>query len=971
MATTRASSTRPDQVTWDRSMTPMLDFQLASANAHFGLQSLPLSRSHWDMPNAPRTLPTQPEPVPATVPKDIALTVRRERELLDAAGPVTYTPATHRVSKAKKGKRVHLCQFPGCNKIFTRAEHRRRHELNHNPQASFVCSVEGCGKGFHRNDLLARHMEKHNDPQPRQPRASPRRRKNSHTSTVSGRTASNPPPISDPRLTPVSLSVSSATSSIAPPASVAPTYGGNFTPSFWDQASRPLEKPQPVPQTPYTHIDELVPFPSPGSSRPSPPNSSPFQLPSQFPEAVFAQQLTSSPPLIASTFPEWTSLEAVVSQHPQMMLPTVPTTAAPFEANVPQTVGEPSLIYSTPHRKVVDGSPAVPVPLSSLDGVEWFALRRELAAAPGVISGNGGMAIIDLAKWQDCLECYWLYFHPLFPIVHRASFFATKPSPLMTGAMVAIGSQYDQRPNSKEYSLALLEACQKILSKRAPITSRSRTSDIQAVFLLEMLSKYRSRRADIKISHRLRSLYGSFIQDGHWASQNPLAAYHSLPPNPSIEDLRNANKFWAEHETRRRVLQAAFILEVQQSLFFQQPLATFLRSNSEPTIRDYRISEKVDLPFPCSADLWECSDITQWVKLANDYEAMLLSGARDRVIQSASFPTIDVDPFQASLIFCQTLPNTNDLEDAMEVFVKKITEKPASDGSGGVSHTGPSYIRFMYHVLLAAKHVPVQALLTVSGESWLFSRKVSEAEFRASTEKMQAWISNQAEAKRALWHAINALQYAIEADDPNLPIQARRQMSTDQQANTQIPTNYPNSRCPSDGTHDNPPAITDTSATSPRFFTSPLTMLQANWALYICTLICQTYENSIPSSSDPQSSISVHQYITTFLSSYSSLQNFLDCTTVPTHHDLRPVLEHIRAIIARNSSGSLSGAGLLNEAGRVLMRLIEGGRQQGQQQQPQPQQRQQQARDLQHFYQHRHQHTHTHQHQHQQAWEFY
>src|SRR5271155_4888245 len=31
--------------------------------------------------------------------------------------PLTYTPTTHRVSKAKKGKRVHACEHPGCNKV--------------------------------------------------------------------------------------------------------------------------------------------------------------------------------------------------------------------------------------------------------------------------------------------------------------------------------------------------------------------------------------------------------------------------------------------------------------------------------------------------------------------------------------------------------------------------------------------------------------------------------------------------------------------------------------------------------------------------------------------------------------------------------------------------------------------------------------------------------------------------------------
>ncbi|KAL8717937.1 MAG: hypothetical protein Q9225_004870 [Loekoesia sp. 1 TL-2023] len=40
-------------------------------------------------------------------------------------GEVTYTPTTHRISKAKKGKKVHYCEFPGCNKVFTRAEHRK------------------------------------------------------------------------------------------------------------------------------------------------------------------------------------------------------------------------------------------------------------------------------------------------------------------------------------------------------------------------------------------------------------------------------------------------------------------------------------------------------------------------------------------------------------------------------------------------------------------------------------------------------------------------------------------------------------------------------------------------------------------------------------------------------------------------------------------------------------------------------
>ncbi|KAG2418127.1 hypothetical protein HFD88_001228 [Aspergillus terreus] len=87
--------------------------------------------------------------------------MRRTSASAEIPLPITYTPTTHRISKAKKGKRVHACEFPGCTKVFTRAEHRRRHELNHNPEACFRCTYPSCKKAFHRPDLLSRHMERH------------------------------------------------------------------------------------------------------------------------------------------------------------------------------------------------------------------------------------------------------------------------------------------------------------------------------------------------------------------------------------------------------------------------------------------------------------------------------------------------------------------------------------------------------------------------------------------------------------------------------------------------------------------------------------------------------------------------------------------------------------------------------------------------------------------------------------------
>lgn len=40
-------------------------------------------------------------------------------EATGAAHEITYTPTTHRISKAKKGKKVHACEYPGCSKVLS------------------------------------------------------------------------------------------------------------------------------------------------------------------------------------------------------------------------------------------------------------------------------------------------------------------------------------------------------------------------------------------------------------------------------------------------------------------------------------------------------------------------------------------------------------------------------------------------------------------------------------------------------------------------------------------------------------------------------------------------------------------------------------------------------------------------------------------------------------------------------------
>lgn len=305
-----------------------------------------------------------------------------------------------------------------------------------------------------------------------------RARQSSHTSASSDTSGLMTPATSlDYRSDSIPISTGQQPGSVQVTQAAPTNYSIAFSMPMWNGFEGNLGSRNMFSEMARPNMDDGPLYSSPDSCRSPCSDESSLQIPyrsqttSSVPASAMEQltpgcynvPLASSPLTMApTTLPEWGNLEASGSTSQIMPISLE-------GESILQPVGEPSLRASASKldrsRTNTLPEPSVPIPLSNLDGDEWFALRRELTSAPGVVSGDDGMEIMDTLKWQDCFECYWQHFHPLFPLVHRPSFFATKPSPLLAGAIVAIGSQYDRRPNAKEYSLALLEACLKLLSK--------------------------------------------------------------------------------------------------------------------------------------------------------------------------------------------------------------------------------------------------------------------------------------------------------------------------------------------------------------------------------------------------------------------------------------------------------------------------------------------------------------------------
>ncbi|TQV90557.1 zinc c2h2 type domain-containing protein [Cordyceps javanica] len=515
----------------------------------------------------------------------------------------------------KGAPRKFICEHPGCDKIYSRAEHLQRHQLNHNPKEIFRCDLGDCDQKFVRLDLLTRHKKRHTASY------TPRNRIPSFDTSVNhgasldpsaqevntnapGVASSRPPyghhahpHLGGPHDAAILLTPESNTeptpTALGHSLQGRPGHPGSIWPTAMDEQSQPslMRSRNSFYASDPTSIAEpsnLIPFPS-----------APYPSDSQMNQGNFAAWLfdtqTTYGDFSVSNLPFLDGgLESTFNNTIQYDYESL-NSLSPIAPTPPRHSDAPDEWITEAKRKEL---------------LQWFQIFRKKQSKYDHLmttlthESGGDLPALNVEMLRECLKEFWDSVSPRLPIVHQHTFSATRCSVFLLLVMVALGAASlkarDRTGQQSEYG-AFADVI--VHSVRWEILTSDDSAPpanlwvAQALLLVEFYEKLYSSRRFHERAHIYHSSFLTLLRRGspligRTGSESPAEpeALHERAASGIPLDSHTWWTRWAETESMHRVVFAAFMLDIIHAAIFGHAADM--------------AAHEIRLPLPCDDNLW-------------------------------------------------------------------------------------------------------------------------------------------------------------------------------------------------------------------------------------------------------------------------------------------------------------------------------------------------------------------------------
>ncbi|KAH8429165.1 C2H2 finger domain transcription factor [Aspergillus melleus] len=527
--------------------------------------------------------------------------------------------------------KTHACQWPNCQKTFTRAEHLRRHALNHE-QARNGYTCERCSVHFNRPDLLSRHMLRHakRDEEAGGPGLGVLETRKRTRRAGDGSIVTRPAKRQARRPSHATASLSDDTDH--------PPHGAPVSPpgSASDHPSLSLDETDPL-LAPMMAGGPFEPFVEP--------------IPGQFDAADGSWSLGLEPQGLADGFGldtatdfnmpfaathnyNWlfdvASLDDAFHQldvplGPDMMTFADALDTPPASLDLPdadQLLDQDGSSVLLQAASFVERNRDINLTLSPLD-MDWMGPNMlDPSPAPhlprlteevrqGILSlvthDPVVLAQVDtllsLASLQNYSDLFFTRFNTVYPLVHQPTFDPTTLQPVFMASILCMGATYSTR-EAHQLAVSLHGNLRTQLFCNEAFSPSPDLWVLQTMLLIDCFGKMRAGPKQRETAQLFHCVLIKLIRRSGCCTVR--ANSPDLSASGIEQETGDLNETWRkamEAEQRKRLAMQCFMWDTQHAVLFSQSLCM-----SAFEIRS---------ALPCSSAVWEASTAEEWMRSAS------------------------------------------------------------------------------------------------------------------------------------------------------------------------------------------------------------------------------------------------------------------------------------------------------------------------------------------------------------------